>query len=291
MQKRNVLNSPHLLELKKQRRKVLKNKSLFFLLGFFIFFIFLIFISRISKLNISSVVVTGNIVTESSLIKENVEIQMKGNYLWLFPKTNIFLYSQGKIKKSLTDEFERLKDIEISVNSKRILEIKVNERVPKYMWCGTSISSVENSPADDECYFLDEQGYIFDKAPYFSGEVYFKFYGEVELKEGIPSGSYFFRENFPKLISFKETLESISLKPVMLQIQKDGNAIIYLSSQDGSQGPGIKFKIDSDINRIVENLETALATEPLSTDFRQKYKSLLYLDLRFGNKVYSKFNE
>ncbi len=287
--KRNILNSPRLLELKKQKQNVLKNKILFSVLGFSIFFVFLAFLSRISKLNISSIVVVGNTVTEAELIKQNVEKYMQGNYMWFFPKTNIFLYSQGKIKNNIIFEFKRLKDIELSVNNQRVLEIKVTEREPKYTWCGASIVSGENSSTQNDCYFLDQEGYIFDKAPYFSGEVYFKFYGEVELKDNIPSGSYFFRKDFSKLISFKKTLENISLKPVMLQVNSDGNVVVYLSSQDESQGPEIKFKLNADINRIVENLETALATEPLKTDFKQKYKSLLYFDLRFGNKVYFKF--
>jgi hypothetical protein len=54
-------------------------------------------------------------------------------------------------------------------------------------------------------------------------------------------------------------------------------------------GPEIIFKIDSDFQKIAENLQAAITTEPLQTDFKNKYSSLLYIDLRFGNKVYYKF--
>ena len=48
-------------------------------------------------------------------------------------------------------------------------------------------------------------------------------------------------------------------------------------------------KMTSDFQKIAENLQAALATEPLRSDFKNKYSSLLYLDLRYGNKVYFKF--
>jgi len=45
------------------------------------------------------------------------------------------------------------------------------------------------------------------------------------------------------------------------------------------------------MQNIKENLDTALNTEPLKSDFKKKYSSLEYIDLRFGNKVYSKFSK
>ena len=59
---------------------------------------------------------------------------------------------------------------------------------------------------------------FFDEAPYFSGEVYFFFYGATDAErlnsgrptsEINPSGSYFFQPNFSKLISFEETLKKL----------------------------------------------------------------------------------
>ncbi len=138
---------------------------------------------------------------------------------------------------------------------------------------------------------MDESGYIFDKAPYFSGEVYFKFYGLFDINNiDNPLGSYFSKQNFEQLVSFKYLLAGIGLKPVALYIADNGDAQMFLSDGDSLMAdPKIIFKVDSDFQKVAENLETALSTEPLQSNFKNKYSSLLYIDLRFGSKVYYKF--
>ena len=147
---------------------------------------------------------------------------------------------------------------------------------------------------------MDEDGYIFDEAPYFSGEVYFKFYGLTDVgrpdsgrptSEDFPLGSYFLKQNFKQLISFKDILIGIGLKPVALYATNDGDIQIFLSGGTlPTTGPQIIFRADADFQNVAENLEAALTTEPLQSEFKNKYSSLQYIDLRFGNKVYYKFS-
>ena len=286
--KQNIFTSPRLLELKKKRRKVFFRKFLLFGLGFLIIFAGFAYISRINKLNISGIEIVGNKVVEAELIRGAVEEKLTGHYLWFFPKRNMFLYSKGDIVDILSLRFKRLKDINVTTKDGRTLEISVAERVPKYTWCGESLPEVN---ADiKSCYFLDETGYIFDEAPYFSGEVYFKFFGKVDTESPTPSGSYFSGVNFEKFISFKEALEAMKLEPVALYMVDDGDVKVYLSDESTlPMGPEILLKIDSDYQKVAENLQAAITTEPLQTDIKNKYSSLLYIDLRFGNKVYYKF--
>ena len=152
---------------------------------------------------------------------------------------------------------------------------------------------------------MDENGYIFDEAPYFSGEVYFKFYG-LPAQAGVPDvgipqsgspasgtsplGSYYSKQNFQQLLSFKDGLVTFGLKPVALYITNDGEIEFILSGGTAATlGPEIILNNDSDFQKVAENLETALTTEPLQTEFKNKYSVLQYIDLRFGNKVYYKF--
>ena len=152
--------------------------------------------------------------------------------------------------------------------------MSLTERQPKYTWCGETISYGK----DQKCNFLDEAGFIFDEAPYFSGEVYFKFYGALP-------------KDFAKFISFKQTLETMGLKPVALYVESDEDMRIFLSTKSStSMGPEIIFNSSYDLEKTTENLQTALTTEPLQSNFRNKFSSLLYIDLRYGNKVVYKFN-
>ena len=291
MQKRNIPNSPRLLELKKKRRRVFLNKILLSVFALPAIFAGLVYLSRISAFNINSVEVKGNKVADTEMIRQVVEKEIAGNYLWFFPKRNIFFYPKKDIKNQLAFEFKGLKDINLIVKEKT-LNISSTERIAKYMWCGNAnLDLVVGLPSDKEkCYFVDENGYIFGEAPYFSGEVYFKFYGGTFSNSTDPSGFYFMQENFSKLISFKNMLENFGLKPVALSYEGSENIKIYLSRDlTHPSGPEIIFKADSDLPIISENLQTALNTEPLKSNFKNKYSSLLYIDLRFGNKVYYKF--
>ena len=82
----------------------------------------------------------------------------------------------------------------------------------------------------------------------------------------------------------------MGLKPYAFYVRDDGDIELYLQSVVPlSSAPKIIFKGNSDIVKLVENLQSTVAVEPLKTDLKQKYNSLKYIDLRFGNKIYYKF--
>lgn len=294
MKKRDVLNSPRLSELRKYRRKNFRNKIYLLILAFSAVFFLLAYVSRLPSVNTNSVEIIGNKVEDTNAIKLAVNEELAGHYVWFFPKTNIFFYPKSAIKNKLEDSFKRLKNVSLSIKDRKTLTISVDERKAIYTWCGSSLPTnadlSELSSGNKKCYFLDEAGYVFDEAPYFSGDVYFKFYGNFKEQARVPSGQFFYKEIFRKLISFKESLETLNLKPTHMYVMDTGDVKIYLSSTtQRDTTPEIIFKIDSDFQTIVENIDAALSTEPFQTSFKKKYSSLEYIDLRFGNKVYYKF--
>jgi hypothetical protein len=136
---------------------------------------------------------------------------------------------------------------------------------------------------------MDQKGYIFDEAPYFSGNVYFKFYGPNGGDPANPVGTYFLKDKFDEIAEFKDTLKEFGMNPADFWLDENGDANISLSSGPGT-GPKIIFKIDSDYEKIAESLQAAITTEPLQTELTNKFSSLLYIDLRFGNNIYYKFS-
>ena len=158
----------------------------------------------------------------------------------------------------------------------------LSERIALYTWCGVK------SEEDKKCYFMDEDGYVFDEAPYFSGDIYFKFYGLLDTVN--PLGSYFSKQNFKQLILFKDVLVGMKLKIAGLNIINNEDAeMIFLKEASSETEPKIIFKINADFQHIAENLQAAINTEPLKSKFKNKYRALQYIDLRFENKVYDKF--
>ncbi|MEO5635248.1 MAG: hypothetical protein ABIS26_01670 [Candidatus Paceibacterota bacterium] len=293
MKKRTVLNSPHLKELKRKRRRVVIRKTLIILVVLILFVGILFYFTRNSVFKITGEEVTGNKIVDTEAILQKIQDELTGNYLWIIPKTNILFYPKEKIKKSLENNFTRLSDIKLSVNNKKVLQVEVSERVGVYTWCGEIIPEKIN--ATQKCYFLDKNGFLFDNAPFFSGEVYLKFYGLVEKKEGLPAPAYFAslnKQNFGNLISFKDAIIGLGLKPAAFYMSPDGDIEIFLSGGSKSPtGPKLLLKADADYQKVAENLDAAISTEPLQSGIKNKYSLLQYIDLRYGNKVYFKFSD
>ncbi len=289
MKKNTVLNSPRLLELKKHRRRVTFGKSFLVFGAFALVCGSLVYVSRLKQFNIHEVVVAGNKVVESEAIREVASKNISGKYLWLFPKSNVFLYGRSDIKEELRENFKIFKDISLKIKKGGVLEVAVVERDSKYIWCGVNLPKASSD--EENCYFLDDNGYIFGEAPYISGEVYFKFYGLADSSNpDDPTGGYFLNGNFEKFVKFKTMLESLGIKPVALYTKDNHEIKLFLSrGKSLLMGPEVLFGIDDDLQKTAENLDTALDTEPLMSNFKNKYSSLEYIDLRYGNKVYYRF--
>ena len=285
--KRSVLNSPGVAELHRKKSVARRRKLVIYGIILIAVFISLCFISRIKKINISNISVSGNVVVDTKSIEDIVSADTAGNFFGLFPRTNALIYPRAKILHDLSSKYKRLKDINISVNNFQTLQITVNEYVGKYLWCGT-VTPELNSNSTQKCYFADNNGYIFDEAPYFSGEIYMKLYGLTGSEN--PTGTYYFRDIFTKLITFKNTVEGIGLKPAYIWVNNQDEVIFGLSKLGiAPMSPQILLKISSDYVKMAENLKSAIGTDPLQTKLKKDYNKLLYIDLRYGNKVYYKF--
>ncbi len=287
MKKRVVLNSPRLKELRRKKHKSTRTRLVVFVVLFLFIFSIISLLSRVSKFNIDNITISGNKITDTNDIETVVKNIISGNYLFIFPKTNFLIYPKQKIITGLNYKFKRLNNISINVNNFRTLEITVSEYGGKYLWCGGLIPTSENK--DNKCYFLDSNGYIFDEAPYFSGNVYFKFYGDSNLNKENPSGSYFLKDKWKDVIEFKNTIEKLDLKVTSFWVDEKKEEGNFAISGEPETSPKIIFKINDDYEKLAENLQAAISIEPLKTDLKTKLSTLLYIDLRFGNKVYYKF--
>ena len=283
IKRRDVLHSPKLQELKRNRRKNLQNKILLYVGSIIAIVVVLILISRIPKLNISIVNISGNKIIDTEKINEVVLENLNGYYLYFIPKSNFLIYPKKKIIKDITEKYRRLTNINFSLSGAETLDISVSEREGKYIWCGDILSDLDLNPTDNTCSFLDNTGYAFDTSPYFSGNVYFKFFGKL-------TNNQFYPELWNKLVVLKEALSDMNLRPASLYIKTDGDIEIYLVSNIlPPDSPKIILKSVFILDKTKENLQAAVNTEPLLSDLKSKNKILEYIDLRFGNKVYYKF--
>ena len=263
-----VLNSSGFYEKKQKRRRiklVLLSISLLLLISLFIY------LSRHERFQINEVVVPGEEVVDREEIVSTTKRLLTGYYLWAIPKTNAFFYPRHTIKEVLLKEFPRFKSINLDINDFHTLSVNIEERVPFALYCKNT----------SECYFIDEDGFIFALAPSFSGVVYFIYTTEEVIEN--PLGERLVPiEEFRKLLEFMETLRALNIYPEGLKTSKDEYKLLLPT------GGEIVWRKDSNLTLIYSNLEAFLADDSIraKSDFLDK---ILYLDLRTENKVFYKF--
>lgn len=279
--------SPRIIEIKRNRRK--KRVRIFLLLVVLLASIIfaLSFFSSNKKITINNINVSGNHIVSTESITENVLKNISGKYVYLFSKSNSFIYPQNEIYNDLLLNFPRIEKLSVNLDGLNTLHIDIIERVGSYLYCG-GVVPIDKNEVGENCYFINDDGFIFDKAPYFSGNIYFKYY--VDIKDDNPLGKQVLpKDYFHRLMRFIENTRNTGLDPVYVVIQEDGVNHLYLNHKEGNTKPELIFKKDADLDTLFENLSLAMNKKEFKNEIDSKYDSLLYIDLRFKNKVLYKF--
>jgi hypothetical protein len=277
--RREILNSARAREVKDRRKRALKIRLYLCLFLSAALLTGIVLLSRISKISISTVNIAGNNAITSGEILAVADQELSGHYLFVIPKRDIFIYPKAKIKAAILRNFKRISKVDIRINNLKEITITVSEREGKYLWCESA----------EKCWFADGTGYIFDDAPNFSGAAYPEISGGLDLSANPDPIGQTVLDNaeFERLVKFYSDAGTI-LSPVKfgaITIEPDD----YKFSIIGSGGYLI-FKKENDFDKILENLDSAANSEPLKTDLAKNLPNLLYLDLRFDDKVYFKFS-
>jgi hypothetical protein len=264
----NTLFSPENYEKKKRERK---RKLILWSSVLFVLLIILVVASRVERFKISAIEVLGARVITEEEITRSVRETLSGHYLWLVPRGNLALYPRPAVRNHLMKEFPRLSSVSTTLTG-TALNVLVTERDPFALYCPDS-----NAP----CFFLDENGFIFDEAPSFSGVVYFIYTKAVPIEN--PKGQELLPpDQFVKLARFIEDLPKLDLEPVTLVIKEEDLEVAMRN------GLTLIWKADADVSVLYSNLEAFLTHEEIKSDpaFLEKVK---LLDLRTENKVFYRF--
>ena len=290
---RDILTSPRIEEIKHRRRVRNLRMTIIFSVVLVLLIAALSYLSSNPKITIDNIVVTGNHIVSTQDIEDNVNKNLSGKFLYLFTKSNSLIYSHDKIYSDLMKSFPRINTLSVYRDNWKTLHIDITERMGSYLYCGSQIPEVINDVGDN-CYFINNDGYIFDKAPYFSGNVYFKYYVSILDNDSVQVENPLMKnvlstETFHNVVRFVDGVTSLGFKPIYLYIGQDGVYTLYLSHNTGETSPTIIFKNENNLDTILSNLTTAMSKKEFADEINSKYTSLQYIDLRFKNKVLYKF--
>lgn len=274
-----TLRSPE-KQIQHQKKQRILFVVAFLCAGAFVWLV--IYIPSLPALQIKNIIVRGNKVLTEADIKQKAEEELSGKYFHVFPERNVFLYPQKTVEENLITAFPRVASLSANLDAERILTISLIEREPSSLWCGREITEVQ---ADDACAYLDNQGFVFAKAPHFSGNTYFEFYGKGLLPDGDPVGHNFLSPvSYRHILKVKEGLESFHVHPEKIFVAEDGGAFFTEAG-----GYGIRFNVDQDVSTLESNIQAVFHSSSWSNTAAGG--SLEYLDFRFGNKVYYKYRD
>jgi len=286
---KNIPTPQRIIEIKRKRRiHTLRLVVLYFIL-FLSLAGALAYFSFDERININEIIVTGTSIIDPSEVISRVQEQLSGKYYYTYSRSNSFIYPQKKIYNDLLVTFPRIKNLSIIREKFNILNINIEERSGSYLYCGSSIPELQ-SEIGENCYFINNDGYIFDEAPYFSGNVYFKFYVKINEEVDFLGQNILESDRFHQLMRFIDRITMLGLNSVSLVINEDGVHYLYLSHSPNETTPRIIFRIDNDLGYILNNLSTAMDKSEFASEVNSKYSSLEYIDLRFKNKVLYKFS-
>ena len=267
-----------------------RNKKLW-KIGVALFLIILIigltsYLSHRSEVRISKVELNGGIlVTQADLESRTLEY-MYGSHFWLFPRNNALWYPHAGLEKYLKETFKRIDTIDISRKGLQTLVIDIKERKPFALWCNSpSVSTTTPITENDaeDCYFLDQNSTIFAKAPTFSGDAYFKYYGILSESEVSPIGKEYMASTteFTAISNFVSSIKEFSIRPLYLIAKSDDEFSLVVSGKGE-----IYFNLKESLSITSQNLKALLRTPTFASTTGDL--PVEYIDLRYGNKLFYK---
>jgi hypothetical protein len=233
---------------------------------------------RYPKFQVTTIDVVGANVIDQQDVLDFVHQELLGKWLWIFPRTSVLLINDKAIEKDLKKQFSRIETVSVKRTNLHSMVINLKEFDAVYLWC---------TKVEDDCYFMDKQGVVYSKAPVFSGTAYPKVF------TGAPLDNLPFRGmnnvDLARVAQFQEKLSEINITPVAFRsISNRELRIDFLHNKTIAE---LRIDPQTPTDTSLEYLFSGIRTEPLSSLFHNENKKLLYIDVRFSNKVVYKFDD
>lgn len=289
---------------KKKRERTILRYGLGFILSIIIIW-GITFIVNLKSINISSAEVYGIDTETTKLIRQKVNETIEGKYLWLFAKSNIFLYPKDKIAAAVQALTPRIEQVTVSLKDHDILAITVKEKVGQAIICNglpDFIENIINLEKSEGCYFADQNGVIFSEAPVFSGSAYKRYYvpdiDVASTTQNLIGSQIIDSVKFKKIETFYDAVRQARITAQAILIKPDGEYELYINNpvqmgdnaEDISSTAVVYLDSKSSFEDQLANL-VSFWTNQLSVG-RSSGKMPVFdsIDVRYGSNVFYRLN-
>lgn len=223
------------------------------------------------EVNVQSIAVLGTSLTNPELIKKIVSAEIERPYLYIIPRTNVFLLPYESIETTIESTFPQVAAVVLAQSSQE-LTVEVSERVAVALWCKDQADT--SNPTTDNCFLMDENGYVFDKG-YVEGLIRYR--GRIEEN---PVGKKYLDGTFKNFATQIDELEKATKRTIVTATVNEHDDVTATFKEGGE----IIFRLSPEYQELMDNVSSVFSSSRFSSGER-----LEYADFRFGNKVYVKF--
>lgn len=230
---------------------------------------------RLPVLRVETALVRGvSGAREAEVVRAANEL-LKERVWYIFPRYTM-LSSVGSLSRSLERAVPWIEEARAALESPRTAEIRVTERQPAYLVCEAAEA--------ETCYYADRKTLIFAPAPDFSAPVY------PELRSPRLASSTLLRTQvFPDEVAAKwqelsHRLDSQGVTVGIIEETGEGSFRIY-----AIEGWYLFVTKEESLDDILASLNATTKSPIFLKELSARPKSLDYIDVRLGDKVFYKF--
>ena len=273
----------------KEKKQFQKQKKSYYIrtsVGIFIFILIgagTFFGVRMHAFQIQKISIQGLSAIQEEDVKREIASALSGSYATgLIPYRFLLAVPTGAIIQRIENRFPLIANMEIKKEFPNELAITIQERQLFGVLCndGVSEGATVEEGREIQCFYLDTNGIAYQKAPETQGFLIMKVSTDAA---DIPLGGLAVDTNIMRrMIELNQKLPSAVGSPIV------GYQLLHNIPHElravTKQGFSLMIKQDGDMDSLLYVLKTVLDKE-----IGNKRRSLDYVDLRFGNKVFYKF--
>ncbi|HEY4524467.1 MAG TPA: hypothetical protein VJL36_01795 [Candidatus Paceibacterota bacterium] len=254
----------------------------------------LAFFFNSDRFALRAIEIRGQHLLTAEMIATAARQTLAGRRWFFFRRDRYWFYSPTQLSAALRARFTRLAAVTPQISGWNTLQLQVTERRTAALWCA------EDSVPTENCFYLDETGLAFARAPHFSASPLITIVGaDPPAVSSTPllNSQPLPRARFHHLLNLKLALEEFfrSAPPLdNFAVQKitataDGDYKFYFTGPNQTPaGFEIIITRTQTVAEILDRLESVLAVPEFQAELTPAAR-LEYLDLRFGHKIFYRF--
>ena len=240
---------------------------------------------------INSVQIQGQQSIDEEHLHQEVELYLSEYWLGIIPRKNIFFLGQATLRSHLITIYPKIYHLDIDINIDA-LTLNIEERKAHSLWC---IDREYESVFNEECYFADQRGFWYARAPYFSDNVFLKVYLSPNIERISLGDRYMHGDAFANLFTFIESLEkeyNLGVQKIIFKEQQDISLYIsHLENIVFKEKPIILLNMNDSYDTSIRNIGVVLKQPGFARDFQEDAQQLKRIDIRFNDRIFYLFED